>query len=106
MDFDDPCFHPIDLFLSKAQIEMNPLVDAYLDKTTRWQKELKQLRAIALDCLLTEEFKWRVPCYAFQNANIVLLGSFKDCCTFSFFKGTLLQDPEGILVSPEKIHSR
>lgn len=100
MDFDDPCFHPIDLFLSKAQIEMNPLVDAYLDKTTRWQKELKQLRAIALDCLLTEEFKWRVPCYAFQNANIVLLGSFKDCCTFSFFKGTLLQDPEGILVSP------
>lgn len=79
---------------------MNPLVDEYFEKPNKWLNELSKLRSIALDCLLTEEFKWRTPCYTYQGANIVLLGSFKECCTFSFFKGTLLQDPENILVLP------
>jgi uncharacterized protein YdeI (YjbR/CyaY-like superfamily) len=30
----------------------------------------------------------------------VLLGSFKDFCSISFFKGILLSDPHGILTSP------
>lgn len=88
------------IIFGQSMNQLNPSVDLYLSKTTQWREELIKLRAIALDCLLTEELKWRVPCYSYNGANIVLLGSFKDCCTFSFFKGVLLQDPENILVLP------
>lgn len=77
---------------------MNPKVDFFFDKTQKWQKELEQLRMIVLDCGLTEELKWGVPCYTWQNSNIVLIHSFKDYCALLFFKGALLGDAEGILV--------
>jgi uncharacterized protein YdeI (YjbR/CyaY-like superfamily) len=31
------------------------------------------LRMIVLDCGLTEELKWGVPCYTFHKSNIVLI---------------------------------
>jgi uncharacterized protein YdeI (YjbR/CyaY-like superfamily) len=59
-----------------------------------------QLRKIALGSDLTEMIKWGVPCYVFQESNIFLLGSFKAFCSISFFKGSLLKDPKGILSKP------
>jgi uncharacterized protein YdeI (YjbR/CyaY-like superfamily) len=53
-----------------------------------------------LDCSLTEELKWKQPCYTFKNKNILMIGGFKENCFISFFKGILLQDQEGLLVSP------
>jgi len=78
--------------------DMNPKVDFYFSKSKRWQKELEQLRMIALGCGLTEELKWGTPCYTFQGANIVLIHEFKEYCAFLFFKGALLQDTHGLLV--------
>jgi uncharacterized protein YdeI (YjbR/CyaY-like superfamily) len=75
-------------------------VDAFLEKTQKWQKELQLLRKIVLECGLTEEYKWRQPCYSFQGSNIVLLGNFKEYCSLSFFKGVLLKDDYKIMVSP------
>lgn len=77
---------------------MNPKVDFYFDKNEKWQKELEQLRAIVLDCGLTEELKWGTPCYTYQNRNIVLLHVFKEYCAILFFKGVLLNDADGILI--------
>lgn len=77
---------------------MNPKVDFYFEKDNKWQKEVKQLREIALDCGLTEELKWGCPCYTFNESNIVLIHEFKEYCAFLFFKGALLNDPNGILV--------
>ena len=77
---------------------MNPKVDWYFEKTEKWQKELEQLRTIVLDCGLTEELKWGVPCYTFQNNNIVLIHEFKEYCAFLFHKGVLLNDTNGILI--------
>ncbi|MFI5453778.1 YdeI family protein [Pedobacter sp. UC225_61] len=77
---------------------MNPKVDFYFNKAAKWQDELLQLRTIALDCGLTEELKWGVPCYTFQNNNIVLIHDFKEYCAYLFFKGILLKDPNGILI--------
>jgi len=77
---------------------MNPKVDFYFNKAEKWQKELEKLRMIALDCLLTEELKWGVPCYTFQKSNIVLIHDFKEYCAFLFFKGALLNDTNGILI--------
>jgi len=80
--------------------KLNPKVDEYLNKTKRWQAELEKLRSLLLSCGLTEDFKWRNPCYTSQGKNIVVIGELKDCCTLSFFKGALLKDPEGILNKP------
>ena len=77
---------------------MNPRVDFYFSKTEKWQRELEQLRVVVLDCGLTEELKWGVPCYTFQKSNIVLIHVFKEYCALLFFKGALLNDAHGILV--------
>jgi uncharacterized protein YdeI (YjbR/CyaY-like superfamily) len=77
---------------------MNPKVDFYFSKAKKWQEELEQLRMIILDCGLTEELKWGVPCYTFQKSNIVLIHVFKEYCAVLFFKGALLHDANGILI--------
>ena len=77
---------------------MNPKVDFFFDKATKWQEELEQMRTIALECQLTEELKWGNPCYMYQNNNVLLIHAFKDYCPFLFFKGALLDDTDGILI--------
>src|SRR5438552_51353 len=77
---------------------MNPKVDWFFDKATKWQKEYEKLRTILLDCGLTEELKWGCPCYTFEKRNIVLIHGFKEYCALLFFKGALLNDANGILV--------
>jgi uncharacterized protein YdeI (YjbR/CyaY-like superfamily) len=81
---------------------MNPRVDFYFSKAKNWHEELEQLRKIVLDCGLTEELKWGVPCYTFQKANIILIHVFKEYCAVLFFKGALLNDKKGILVQQTK----
>ena len=79
---------------------MNPAADKYFFDAPQWQEELKHLRKIALGNNLKETIKWGVPCYVFEESNIVLLGSFKAFCSISFFKGSLMKDPNGILLKP------
>jgi uncharacterized protein YdeI (YjbR/CyaY-like superfamily) len=78
---------------------MNPKVDAYLSKAKKWQEEFEKLRMIILDCQLTEELKWGVPCYTFEKRNIVLIHGFKEYCALLFVKGALLNDAKGILIT-------
>ena len=77
---------------------MNPKVDFFFNKDSKWKEEFEKLRMIVLDCGLTEELKWGVPCYTFQKKNIVLIHGFKDYCALLFFKGALLHDDEAILI--------
>ena len=77
---------------------MNPMVDLYLSNARKWQEEMEKLRMIILDCGLTEELKWRAPCYMFQRSNIVIIQGFKEYCALLFFKGALLNDANGFLV--------
>src|ERR1700743_2183680 len=81
---------------------MNPKVDFFFNKAKQWQEEYEKLRMIALDCGLTEELKWGCPCYALNNQNIVLIHGFKEYCAYLFFKGSLLNDAEGILIQQTK----
>jgi uncharacterized protein YdeI (YjbR/CyaY-like superfamily) len=78
---------------------MNPKVDSYLSRAKKWQEEMEQLRMIILDCGLTEELKWGVPCYTFEKRNIVLIHGFKEYCALLFIKGALLNDAKGILIT-------
>jgi uncharacterized protein YdeI (YjbR/CyaY-like superfamily) len=80
--------------------EPNPRVEAFFAEAKQWRDELAALRAILLRCPVTEEFKWRSPCYTYQGGNVATVWGLKDACTLSFFKGVLLKDPAGILVAP------
>jgi uncharacterized protein YdeI (YjbR/CyaY-like superfamily) len=94
--------------------EMNPKIDNYLAegcgrcplggtsdcKVHQWPEELKKLRTVLLSCGLKEELKWGVPCYTYQNKNVVLMSAFRKYCSLSFFKGALLKDPHIILEKP------
>ncbi|MDF2902471.1 MAG: hypothetical protein K0S25_109 [Bacillus sp. (in: firmicutes)] len=73
-------------------------VDDFLRKPSKWKDCYEKLRAIVLDCGLTEDFKWMHPCYTVEGKNVVLIHGFKDYCALLFQKGALLKDPEGILI--------
>lgn len=77
---------------------LNPKVDAFIGREKKWQEEYKQLRNILLDCPLTEDLKWGVPCYTVQGKNVVLMHGFKEYCALLFVKGVLLKDEAGILI--------
>lgn len=79
---------------------MNSKVDVILGKAKKWREELQELRRIILGCGLTEEVKWGSPCYTFENANVIVIGGFKESCVISFFKGALLKDAEGLSTKP------
>ncbi len=78
---------------------MNPKVDQFLDKATKWKKEMALLREIVLESNgLVEDYKWMHPCYTLLGKNVVLIHEFKEYCALLFHKGVLLKDPEGILI--------
>jgi uncharacterized protein YdeI (YjbR/CyaY-like superfamily) len=79
---------------------MNPMVDEYIRKATRWQKEFKALRRIVLEFPLTEELKWGKPCYSFRESNVVIIQGFNEFCALLFCKGALLKDPKDVLRKP------
>ena len=69
-------------------------------KVHLWSEELLLLRSIILQTGLTEELKWSMPCYTLNGKNILMLAAFKDYCSLSFFKGSLLKDELSLLISP------
>ena len=76
----------------------NPKVDQFLREAKQWREEFEKLRAIILDCGLTEELKWGHPCYAVDGKNVVLIHGFKEYCAILFIKGALLKDARRILI--------
>jgi uncharacterized protein YdeI (YjbR/CyaY-like superfamily) len=89
---------PITLNQYQSMNRTNPSVDGFIRKSKEWQEELQAMRTIILDCGLTEEVKWRVPCYTFQRRNVLFIGRLKESCVLSFIKGALLKDDKGILI--------
>ena len=72
-------------------------VDAYLACSEQWPEEVAALRQVLLGCGLGEAIKWGKPCYTHEGRNIVLVQEFKDFVALMFFKGALLDDPDGVL---------
>jgi uncharacterized protein YdeI (YjbR/CyaY-like superfamily) len=95
---------------------LNPKIDLYIAdgcgrcayyatpkcKVRNWQIELETLRQIVLECGLTEELKWGVPCYTVNQNNVAVVAAFKDYCSLSFFKGALLKDTDNLLDKPSE----
>ncbi|MGJ8729854.1 YdeI/OmpD-associated family protein [Listeria aquatica] len=83
-----------------AKTKANPQVEDYVREIPIWQEVTEKLRTILLDIddEITEEFKWHKPCYSVNHKNIVLIQGFKAYCALLFFKGSLLKDPEKVLL--------
>jgi len=93
---------------------MIPEVDKYLEdgcmrcplggtakcKVNDWREELNLLRLLVLECGLTEELKWNVPCYTINGKNVLILSAFKESAAINLFKGVLLKDDHKMLESP------
>jgi len=75
----------------------DPRVDEYVDRLSAWRPEFEALRPVLLRAGLEEDFKWRKPCYTHGGSNVVIFQPFKDLCALLFFKGALLDDPDGAL---------
>lgn len=80
-------------------IKVNSDVDKFLKSSKKWQEEMAVLRSVVLKTKLEENLKWRLPCYSFEDGNVVIIQPFKSCLALMFFKGALLKDPKGLLVA-------
>ncbi len=72
-------------------------VDEYLERSEQWAEEVAALRQVLLGCGLEETIKWGKPCYVHEGRNIVLMQEMKDFLALMFFKGALVDDPDGVL---------
>ena len=77
---------------------MNPKINWFFDKKTKWQEAYQDLRELALSTELTEELKWGCPCYTVDNNNVFLIHGFKEYCALLFMKGAIMKDPKNILI--------
>ena len=77
----------------------DPRVDAWL-AASRWREEMTALRGILRETALAEDFKWGKPCYLSGGHATAILFGFKAYCAVGFLRGSLLKDPNGLLVAP------
>ncbi len=78
---------------------MKSAADQYFTNAKQWKEEMSLLREILLECELEETIKWSIPCYVFNNKNIVVIQAFKTHCDLGFFNGILLKDEKKILIT-------
>lgn len=72
-------------------------LDEYFEALPQWKTEMLALRKIIQKSPLEEELKWKQACYTHEGKNIAIIGGFKHYFVLSFFKGSLLSDPEELL---------
>jgi uncharacterized protein YdeI (YjbR/CyaY-like superfamily) len=86
-------------------METSAAVDDYVAASDQWPAEIDVLRPLLVACGLTEELKWGKPCYRHDGTNIVIVQEMKEFLALMFFKGALLDDPDGVL-EPQGPNSR
>jgi len=82
-----------------------PRANKLFSNAKNWGKEANLLREILLECNLTEEIKWRSPCYTIKGKNICIIQRMTGFLSLLFFKGALLNDPDDLL-EPQGTNSR
>lgn len=65
----------------------DPRIETWYDTPGRWRAGLLDLRALLLETPLAESFKWRGPCYDWQDGNVAMPWRMKERFGLSFFKG-------------------
>lgn len=79
---------------------MDSRIDAYIEKSAEFAKPILQhlRRLVHTGCPGVEEtLKWSFPYFVYKGENLCYMASFKQHCTFGFWKYALLDDPKGHL---------
>lgn len=76
---------------------MNHDLEQFFEQVKFGKDILLLLRKTLLTTALTEEYKWKQPCYTLNGKNVIILASLKDHIIISFFKGALLSNKKDIL---------
>ena len=79
---------------------MSVEVDQFFESIKQGKEALLLLRKLLNQTKLTEEYKWKQPCYTYHGKNVIILSGLKDHVVISFFKGALLNDEENLLEKP------
>lgn len=78
---------------------MNPQIEHFFEKESKWKEEYNLLREIIRqENVLVEDYKWMHPCYTLNGKNVVLIHGFNEYCAVLFHKGSLLNDLKGLLI--------
>jgi uncharacterized protein YdeI (YjbR/CyaY-like superfamily) len=80
--------------------ETDPRVDAYFKKAAPFARPilLKLRKLIYQACPdVKETIKWSFPNYEVHGSMLCSMAGFKEHCAFSFWKASLLKDPDSIL---------
>ncbi|MGX7666673.1 YdeI/OmpD-associated family protein [Flavobacterium pedocola] len=75
----------------------NKKVDEYIAKSQEFAKPILEfLREIIFETCpqIEEDIKWGTPHYAYKDDHLLMLGSFKNHCSFSIYKAEFLKDKE------------
>jgi len=76
---------------------MNQDLERFFEQVKFGKDILLLLRKTLLSTSLTEEYKWKQPCYTLNGKNVIILAGLKDHVFISFFKGALLNNKNEIL---------
>lgn len=77
-----------------------PGFDAYLDDQSAPNQEIiRALRELVNGAqpALTEDVKWGNGCWVGENGPVAYVHSEDDCVQLGFFRGSSLEDPDGLL---------
>lgn len=77
-------------------------VEEYIESTTKWTNELRELRRILLKTEFEETLKWSIPTYTVNGKNVAGIAGFKDYFGLWFFNGVFLKDEEGVLMNAQE----
>jgi uncharacterized protein YdeI (YjbR/CyaY-like superfamily) len=81
---------------------MTSQIEEFFASADRWADEMNALRKLVLSAGLSEDWKWRQPCYTHHDKNVVMIAPFAKYCALAFFQGVLLDDGGQLLVAPGK----
>ncbi|MGN6396535.1 MAG: YdeI/OmpD-associated family protein [Mucilaginibacter sp.] len=74
----------------------NPVIDNYIANAEDFAKPIlthwrKLIHESGPD--ITETIKWALPHFEYKNGNLCVMASYKNHCSFSFLKDSLMTDP-------------
>jgi uncharacterized protein YdeI (YjbR/CyaY-like superfamily) len=80
--------------------KIDPRIDTYIKKSADFAKPvLEHLREVVHKACtgVEENIKWGFPHFEYKGSILCSMASFKQHCTFGFWKASIMKDPEGIL---------
>jgi uncharacterized protein YdeI (YjbR/CyaY-like superfamily) len=80
---------------------MNPQFDNYIERSAEFaQPILNHLRELVHEAcpMVDEKMKWSFPNFEYKGSILCHMASFKQHCTFGFWLGGVMDDPDNILI--------